>query len=63
MATLVMPLVNDLPAYKFQITLEAKIYTFEFRYNERMDRWLMGHTRRARKPATAGVSSYSPTIA
>ncbi len=41
MANLVMPIRNDLAAYTFQIDLEGTIYTFTFRYNERMDRWLM----------------------
>lgn len=41
MATLIIPVRADLPAYKFQIDLEAKLYTFKFRYNERMDRWVM----------------------
>ncbi len=41
MATLVMPVRADLPAYTFQIDLESKLFTFTFRYNERMDRWIM----------------------
>ena len=40
-ATLVIPVRADLPAYKFQIDLESVLYTFSFRYNERMDRWIM----------------------
>lgn len=41
MATLVMPVRADIPAYTFQIDLEGVLYTFTIRYNERMDRWLM----------------------
>ena len=36
-----MPVRSDLPAYKFQLDLEQILYTFTFRYNERMDRWIM----------------------
>lgn len=41
MATLVMPVVADTPAYDFDLELEQVLYKFSFRYNERMDRWLM----------------------
>ena len=36
-----MPVRADLPAYKFQIDLDGGLYTMTFRYNERMDRWIM----------------------
>lgn len=32
---------TKLPWQKFQITLSEVIYTLEFRYNGRMDRWMM----------------------
>ena len=41
MATLTIPVRADLPAYTFQITLETKLFTLTFRFNERMDRWIM----------------------
>lgn len=36
-----MPVRSDIPAYKFQIDLEGTLYTFTFRYNSRMSRWIM----------------------
>ena len=41
MATLVIPVRNDLPAYEFRIDLESVTYTMRFRYNLRMQRWIM----------------------
>ena len=41
MATLLMPLRADIPAYTFQSILEGALYNFEVRYNERMARWIM----------------------
>jgi len=41
LTTLVIPVRADLPAYTFQIELDGSLYTLTFRYNERMDRWLM----------------------
>ena len=40
MAILQIPVRNDLPAYTFRIDLEASTYTFGFRYNTRMSRWI-----------------------
>lgn len=39
MANLLMPIRNDLPAYRFQVTLEGLLYFMEFRFNERAERW------------------------
>jgi len=41
MATLVLPVTYDIAAYQFQIELEGTLYFFSFRYNSRMDRWVM----------------------
>ena len=36
-----LPLRNDLPWYAFTLVLSGVTYTFTFRYNLRMARWLM----------------------
>jgi hypothetical protein len=41
MALIEIPVRSDLKAYEFQIELDGGVYTLGFRYNERMDRWLM----------------------
>lgn len=37
----VVPLRNDLPSYKFQITLSNIVYSLALRFNGRMNRWIM----------------------
>lgn len=41
MAFLEIPIRSDIPAYNFQINLEGIIYTLGFRYNSRLERWVM----------------------
>lgn len=41
MTFLLIPARNDIPWYKFKITLSGTIYTLRFRYNVRMQRWIM----------------------
>jgi len=41
MALVVLPIRNDLPAYKFKLDLDSKTYVLSFRYNGRMARWFM----------------------
>lgn len=41
MTFLLVPARNDVPWYKFKITLSNVIYTLRFRYNVRMQRWIM----------------------
>lgn len=41
MSLAIMPARNDLPWYRFKITLEGVIYTLRFNYNTRMARWMM----------------------
>lgn len=38
---LTVPARNDLPWYKFRISLSGTVFTLYFRYNVRCDRWLM----------------------
>lgn len=41
MALLELPIDDVLPAYTFQIDLEENLYLFTFRFNLRMNRWVM----------------------
>lgn len=41
MAIVEIPVRSDIPAYKFQITLEGTVYTLNFHFNLRLDRWVM----------------------
>lgn len=41
MATLVMPVRSDFPAYQFQVDIEGTIYTLDFGFNTRSGRWYM----------------------
>lgn len=41
MAILEIPIRTDVPAYKFQITLEKSVFTLHFHYNSRAERWFM----------------------
>lgn len=36
-----VPARNDLPYYKFKIPLSGTIFTLAFRYNGRMQRWIL----------------------
>ncbi len=41
MSFLQVPTRNDVPWYKFTLTLSGQVYTLRFRYNTRMSRWIM----------------------
>jgi len=41
MAIIEIPVRSDIPAYSFQITLEGTVFTLRFRFNTRLDRWVM----------------------
>lgn len=41
MALIEVPTRSDLKAYEMQVELQGITYTLNFRYNERMDRWLL----------------------
>lgn len=41
MALFKIPVNSNLPSYEFRIDLEGVTYTFAFRINVRMDRWIM----------------------
>lgn len=56
MATfLTIPARNDLPWYKFKITLSGVIFTLHFRYNTRMQRWIMDINDPSDNPILLGV--------
>lgn len=41
MAILEIPVRSDIPAYQFQVTLDGVVFTLKFRFNTRIDRWIM----------------------
>lgn len=55
MATLQLPVRNDQPAYRFQITLEQRLYFFDFRYNTRAERWIMDIQDETQTPILMGL--------
>lgn len=55
MAILQIPVRNDAAFYRFQITLEAAVYLLEFRFNTRLDRWLMNILSEAEEPILMGI--------
>lgn len=52
---LLIPIRNDLPAYSYQITLESVVYTLTFRFNARMNRWLMDIADQTENPICMGL--------
>lgn len=41
MSTLILAAASDAPHYDFSVTLEGKLLTFEFRWNERSGAWFL----------------------
>ena len=41
MAILEMPVRGDVPEYQFRLELQGTVYTFRFKWNTRMERWIM----------------------
>ena len=41
MATIEMPVRSDIPSFQFRIELETTVYTLRFKWNTRMERWIM----------------------
>lgn len=66
-----VPVKNNLPWYKFKITLSGVIFTLSFRYNSRTTRWLMDILDSSENPVLMGlpllinrnVTSQYPTFA
>lgn len=50
-----VPFRNDLPWYKFRITLSGVIYTLHVRYNVRMARWIMDVKDPSDNPILVGL--------
>ncbi len=55
MALIEIPVRNDLPAYKFSLDLDAKSYVLSFRYNGRMERWVMDLLDDTENPIRTGI--------
>jgi len=41
MALVELPVRSDIPQYQFRIDLEGTVYTLRFKWNTRMERWIM----------------------
>lgn len=50
-----IPVRNDLPAYEFRISLDGSVYIMSFRYNNRMDRWIMDLMTGEGEPIMMGI--------
>ena len=55
MALFKMPVRADLPDYEFRVDLEETIYTFAFRFNVRMGRWIMDVRTENNIPVLSGL--------
>lgn len=51
----ILPVRNDIPAYNFTIELDSSTYFFEFRFNSRMDRWIMDINDENEEPVFVGI--------
>ena len=56
MARLTMPVNSDNSHYDFFIDLEDITYNFEFKYNTRMDRWIMNISDSDLNPIIQGMA-------
>lgn len=50
-----IPVRSDIPAYEFQITLEATPYRLSFRFNRRRERWAMDIKNQEGETLLAGI--------
>lgn len=55
MTFFLIPARNDLPWYQFKITLSGVIYTLVFRYNNRMQRWILDVSDPSGNPIITGL--------
>lgn len=55
MAIIQIPVRNDTPAFRFQMTLQDRIYTFNFRYNSRSGIWSMDIADQIEDPIFSGI--------
>ncbi len=55
MALLELPVRSDLKAYSFKVDLDGTVYTLSFRYNQRMNRWLMDIATEAEDDLINGI--------
>lgn len=58
MSMLILPVRADLSAYEFQVDLEGKTYTFTFRFNQRMGRWIMDVQDEQAQPLAMGIPMF-----
>lgn len=51
----IIPLKNNVFFYKFRINLSSVLYTLQFRYNGRMNRWIMDVSDAAGNQIVSGL--------
>jgi hypothetical protein len=55
MAILKLPLSSEFPKFKFNTELDEETFIFNFRLNERLDRWVMSISDAAETPLVMGI--------
>jgi hypothetical protein len=55
MALLELPVRSDLPSYDFLVSLQQTTYKFRFKFNARLNRWIMSISDELGDPVLAGV--------
>lgn len=55
MAIFELPVRSDLPAFSFKAELDLVVYTFDFRFNERFDCWVMDVSSETGDPILMGI--------
>ena len=54
MAILQLPVTSNVLAYKFKYELEGTVYSFNFRYNTRVDKWVFDILTNNEEPLVEG---------
>lgn len=55
MATIEIPVRNDIFAYSIKVTLENLVYTLRFRWNSRIEKWVMDVNDGSDEPLLSGL--------
>lgn len=55
MAILKLPVSSEFPKFKFNTELDTETFIFSFRFNERMDRWIMNISDATEIPLIMGI--------
>jgi len=61
MAIIEIPTRTDIAAYTYEITLDERLYTLQFAYVQRIERWIMNIYDSAKNLLLAGITLHSNT--